>query len=49
MNWYNSITNKKVEDIIEFHVRFKKIHTFQDGNGRIGILKIEIEIFILEV
>ena len=36
MNWYNSITNKKVEDIIEFHVRFKKIHTFQDGNGRIG-------------
>lgn len=36
MNWYNNINNKKVEDIIEFHVRFEKIHPFQDGNGRIG-------------
>ncbi len=32
LEWYN----KTVEDIIEFHVRFEKIHPFQDGNGRIG-------------
>ena len=36
MNWYNNIPNKTIEDIIEFHVRFEKIHPFQDGNGRIG-------------
>lgn len=36
MNWYNSIDTIKIEDIIEFHVRFEKIHPFQDGNGRVG-------------
>lgn len=36
LNWYNDISNKKLEDIIEFHVRFEKIHPFQDGNGRVG-------------
>ncbi len=36
LNWYNSIENKKLEDIIEFHVRFERIHPFQDGNGRVG-------------
>ena len=34
--WYNSISKKTLEDIIEFHVRFEKIHPFQDGNGRVG-------------
>ena len=34
--WYNNISNKKLEDIIEFHVKFEQIHPFQDGNGRIG-------------
>lgn len=36
LKWYKKIDNKKLEDIIEFHVRFEKIHPFQDGNGRIG-------------
>ena len=34
--WYDKIPTKTIEDIIEFHVRFEKIHPFQDGNGRIG-------------
>ena len=36
ISWYNDIKNKTILDIIEFHVRFEKIHPFQDGNGRVG-------------
>lgn len=36
LDWYDSISIKKLEDIIEFHVRFEHIHPFQDGNGRVG-------------
>ena len=36
LSWYNKINNTRIEDIIEFHVKFEKIHPFQDGNGRIG-------------
>lgn len=36
MEWYNSLSNITIKDIVEFHVRFEKIHPFQDGNGRIG-------------
>ena len=36
LEWYNTIDKKSIEDIIEFHVRFEKIHPFQDGNGRVG-------------
>ena len=36
IEWYNKIDKKTLEDIIEFHVKFEKIHPFQDGNGRVG-------------
>ena len=36
LEWYNGLQNKTIEDIIEFHARFEKIHPFQDGNGRVG-------------
>lgn len=38
LSWYNAIEGVTLEDIIEFHVRFEKIHPFQDGNGRVGRL-----------
>ena len=37
---YNSKKIVTLEDIIEFHVCFERIHPFQDGNGRIGRLII---------
>ena len=36
MEWYNSLTEVTIKEIIEFHARFEKIHPFQDGNGRVG-------------
>ena len=52
---YNAIEGKTLEDIIEFHVRFERIHPFQDGNGRVGrlllfkeCLKHDIVPFIIE-
>ena len=33
---YNSKTNITLEDIVDFHFRFERIHPFGDGNGRVG-------------
>lgn len=33
---YNSKINITLEDIIDFHYSFEKIHPFGDGNGRVG-------------
>ena len=36
MEWYNSLEKITINEIVEFHVRFERIHPFQDGNGRVG-------------
>lgn len=35
---YNAKSAKTLEELLDFHVRFERIHPFQDGNGRVGRL-----------
>lgn len=36
LQWYEDLTQITINEIIEFHSQFEKIHPFQDGNGRVG-------------
>ena len=36
LDWYRNLEIVIINEIIEFHAKFEKIHPFQDGNGRIG-------------
>lgn len=52
---YSAKKAKTLEDILDFHVHFERIHPFQDGNGRVGrlimfkeCLKYGIVPFIIE-
>ena len=38
LEWYKGKEVLGMDDLLEFHYRFERIHPFQDGNGRVGRL-----------
>ena len=55
LNEYWNKQNISLDDILDFHIHFERIHPFQDGNGRVGriimfkeCLKHNIVPFIIE-
>ena len=38
LSHYEALDTVSIDDIIEFHYSFERIHPFQDGNGRVGRL-----------
>lgn len=46
---YNNVPHPQLEDILDFHVRFERIHPFQDGNGRVGRLLMYWQCLAAEV
>ena len=35
---YEKVRERELDDLLDFHYRFERIHPFQDGNGRVGRL-----------
>ncbi|HIR16946.1 MAG TPA: Fic family protein [Candidatus Caccocola faecigallinarum] len=35
---YEKLRARELDDLLDFHYRFERIHPFQDGNGRVGRL-----------
>ena len=46
LNEYNSKTKIALDDIIDFHFKFERIHPFVDGNGPLGQQKTYLQKYL---